>query len=301
MTTLTITSGLQTVTIARTSETWGAGLPYWVELEDGLGMAPVRRLEERGPLQHGVTDVGYRLDPRTVTLILGFRGESLSDFYTQRDTLLRLLRPTATPLQLRWQLDNGERRALECNVVDGPRLSSQDRVGLAQRAGVSFRAADPTFFDWVGLSAVYGVGGGGSAWNIPWAVDWNIGAATVAGSRAITNPGSWDALPTILITGPISSPVIANVTTGETLDFTGYSLAAGKTLTIDTRYGVKTVVDSDGVSQIDKLTDDSDLATFHLAADPDAAGGVNTISVSGTGATTATEVYLQFNPRYIGI
>jgi hypothetical protein len=95
--------------------------------------------------------------------------------------------------------------------------------------------------------------------------------------------------------------VVTNVTTGETLNFAGYSLAAGQTLTIDCRDGLKTVTREDGSNQIAQLTDTSDLATFHLAADPDAPGGVNTISVAGSAATAATEVYLQFNARYIGL
>ena len=39
----------------------------WLDA-DGIGMAPVRRLTQKGPMQDGVTDLGYRLDPRHVTL-----------------------------------------------------------------------------------------------------------------------------------------------------------------------------------------------------------------------------------------
>lgn len=306
MTRLTITGGLTTIEAARTSEDYEAaallGAAYWIQAEDGLGMAPVRRLEERGPQQHGATDLGFRLDPRTITLVLGFQAGSLAEFYSRRETLLRLLRPTNTPLQLRWELENGERRGIFAHVASGPAMGSQDRLGLSQRAGVILRAADPLFFDWVGQSAVYGVGGGSSdAWIIPWAIPWTIGSSTIGGSRAITNPGSFDALPRIIITGPITSPVITNTTTGEVLDLTGYSLTAGQTLTIDCRDGVKTVTREDGSNQIAQLSEASDLATFHLAADPDAPGGSNSISVAGSGATTATEVFLQFNPRYIGL
>jgi hypothetical protein len=113
--------------------------------------------------------------------------------------------------------------------------------------------------------------------------------------------GTWRDFPVILVVGPINNLVIANQSTGDTLDFTGYNLGVGSTLTVDCRPGRKTVIDGAGASLIDKLSDDSDLATFAIEANPDASGGVNSIRVTGGNATSATEIYVQYYHRYIGL
>jgi hypothetical protein len=95
--------------------------------------------------------------------------------------------------------------------------------------------------------------------------------------------------------------VITNQTTDEKLDFTGITISAGDYYDIDLRYGRKTAVDSNGDSVLDELTNDSDLATWHIAAAPEAPGGANSIHVSGTAITTATKVDIAWLNRHIGI
>ena len=101
--------------------------------------------------------------------------------------------------------------------------------------------------------------------------------------------------------GPITNLVIENETTDEKLDFTGYTLASGQTMTIDLRYGYKTVEREDGSSLIDKLTTDSDLGTWHIAAHPEATDGYNTIAVQGSNADLNTQISFQFYTQYAGI
>jgi hypothetical protein len=233
--------------------------------EDGLGLPDVRRLTERGPAQHGDTDIGYRLEPRIVNLVVGVFGDD----------------PTGYWGGLSW--------------------GSSERFVSAHRAGFQLRAADPTFYDPTWQSIPFGISGASGNWAIPWPIPWPIGSATVDQTKSVITPGEWRSYPIITARGPIDDLVIYNETTGEKLDFTGYSMIAGEALTIDTRYGVKSVIDQDGISQIAALTDDSDLATFHLDADPDAAGGVNSIRVTGSGADSTTIIYFQFQPRYIAL
>jgi hypothetical protein len=108
--------------------------------------------------------------------------------------------------------------------------------------------------------------------------------------------GSWDDYPVITIVGPINNPVITNLTTGEALDFTGATISAGDYYQIDTRYGYKTITNNAGSSVINKLTDASDLASFHLPP------GNNAIQVSFTGGTTsASTVSMSYFNRYLGL
>lgn len=43
--------------------------------EDGLGLPEVRRITERGPFQHGDTDLDFRLEPRIINVVCGVFGE----------------------------------------------------------------------------------------------------------------------------------------------------------------------------------------------------------------------------------
>lgn len=272
----------------------------------GWGMAPLTRLSEHGPLQHGETDLDYRLRPRIAHLKLlieaGPTPTGELTHWQKRARLLALLRPTRQPLALRWTWPDGTQRQIDVHVADDLSFASQDRLGFNQSAVVTFRAPDPTFYDPQLQTFVYEIGGSdGGAWTISWAVPWGIGAATIDQSRALAYPGTWRSYPTITIVGPIASPTITNLTTGDSLSFPGITIPAGSTYTLDLRYGAKTVVDAGGTNHLSELSTTSDLATFAIEADPDAPGGVNTLRVTGSTATSATEIYIAWYVRYLGI
>ncbi len=273
---------------------------YWIG-EDGTGNAPSRRITEQGPLQHGDTDVDVRLSPRVFRETFQIIPSSLSNHYDQRKALLRFLRPSSTKIQMRWTLDNGDVRQIDCVVIDGPNFASTEREGFAQKLVVQFRAPDPVFYDPTQIATTFGVGGGTGAFSFPLSFPVSFGGSTVNQTRTITYLGTWREYPVIVIAGPITNPVITNVTTGDKLDFTGITINAGDSYTIDCRYGYKTVVNAVGTNKIADLTNDSDLATFSLESAPDVAGGLNDIKVTGTSANANTQVYLRYYNRYIGI
>lgn len=295
MTTLTATVSGTTYTLhdVTTSLAWVG--------DDNWGMAPVRRITDRGPLQHGDSDIDFRLEPRMGMLKLLARASSASDHWDIRTTLLEIFRPSNTAIKLLWGLDNGDQRQIDVHYAGDLTFSSDARMGFNQTAVVQLRAADPTFYDPTLQAVIYGVGGGTGGFVVPVVVPLGVGASTVNQSKTITYAGNWRDYPIVLITGPITDCKITNTTTGDKLDLTGTTINAGVTYTVDCRPGHKTVTDSSNTNQIDKLTDDSDLQTFSLEANPEAPGGLNGVSVTGSAATTATEIYLQFYHRYIGI
>jgi hypothetical protein len=126
-----------------------------------------------------------------------------------------------------------------------------------------------------------------------------FGAGEVDDTLAITYPGTWLSFPIFTIVGPIQTPRIDNNTTGEKIEFT-IDIAPGRTVTIDLTENAKTVVDDLGNNLIGGITSDSDLATFHLAPDPEAAGGVNTLRLRGDNPTGSTDVSLAYFNRYFG-
>lgn len=262
--------------------------------DDGWGIAPLHRLTERGPLQHGDTDRGFRLDPRIGQLALIILADTEDEMYTARATLLGLFAPAET-LALRWTLP-GRTRQIDVHLVSGMTMSSTERGVWAQKVAVTLRAPDPTFYDPAGKAVTFRLGGGGDALVIPMEVPMVVGASVIDSSTVVDNDGDWFSYPHLIrITGPIEDPVITNETTGEKLDFTGTTIAALDYYDLDLRYGHKTVVDSTGANKIADLTGDSDLATWHLEP------GENSIRVTGLDATEATKVEISFFMRYMGI
>lgn len=270
---------------------------------DGLDTAPVRRLTERGPQQHGDSDVGFRLDPRFFNLVLVAVSSDRSAYYTNRRTLLNIFAPREEAMVVKFVLDNGDTRQIDAHLVGQPQWTADaSEAYLVGRMGVQFRAADPTMYDPVEGSVVFALGGGSDAWEIPWVIPWEIGAAALDQTVTIQYAGNWRTYPIVKIEGPITNAIIVNETTGEKLDFTGVTISAGDHYEIDCRYGQKTVVDSAGTNKIADLSSDSDLATFHL--EPirgNESYRTNDINVTGSAVTEATEVYFRYRIRHTGL
>ena len=79
----------------------------------------------------------------------------------------------------------------------------------------------------------------------------------------------------------------------------GTYIAAGEYLEINC--ATNKIVDQGGISRLAWLSEDSDLATFHIAAEPEAVGGVNTIQVQGFNVNAATSIVFTYYPQFLGI
>ena len=131
-----------------------------------------------------------------------------------------------------------------------------------------------------------------------------FGSATLSEGFVINYEGTWDAFPTISVTGPWDNFTITNGATLETLDF-GYNIDSGETVVFDLAYGIKSVTNQNGTNLIGSLSTDSDLATFHLATDSEVttglADGINPMVVTGTNLDENSALVLIWYTRYIGI
>ncbi len=289
-----------TATVRGASTSLSDGTLCWREGEDGTGVPPNHRLTERGPNQQGGTDRGFRLDPRLITLLLGMAGTDEADMYNKRSQLLALFAPKNDPVTLTWALPNGMTYQIDTFYRAQMTLGSQDRQGFYQKVGVQLQAPDPTFYNPAGNLFTFGVGGGaGSGFTIPMTMPIGVGQSTLSGVRTITYAGTFRAYPLISITGPITSPVITNLSTGELLDFTGLIIGAGEVYIIDASYEAKTVT-LNGADKIFTLSTASNLSTWHIASSDEVPSGINDIQMIGTGISSATEVRMTWNDRYIG-
>lgn len=279
--------------------------------EAGGGIPPIGYIVSSGPYQDGATLRGFRLQPRVYQMLVRWSGCSREQYWAYRARLIDMVRPNRqvlgqlAPLTLRKYMrdQTGDiTRDLYVMIAQGPEFAARDPQRWDENGFsevLRFIAHDPTWYD--GSETVVSV--------IPTSTDNLIfpitfpivfGGFVVNSTVAVTYAGNWPAYPTITITGPLALPTITNVTTGEVLELS-YTMAAGERVTFDLQYGVKSVFNNFGANLIGYLTEDSDLATFHLEPDPGAPGGVNQLTFTGGSSSGATQFGITYNNRWIGI
>lgn len=133
------------------STTISGGTTSYRVFMDGAGIPPIRRLTERGATQQGAFDLGYRVDMRTIRLVLAYEVSSASAAVTRRDAIYGLFAPTGVPIQLRETRDDASVRQIDCHVsgvMDMPQSErTEGPAGQLQRFLVTLQAADPFWYD----------------------------------------------------------------------------------------------------------------------------------------------------------
>ncbi len=270
-----------------------------------FGMPPVRRLTEQGPFQDGVTDIGFRVDERMIALGFFLIANNSRNLWTRRNNLLGFFKPDLDGIHLCLQKLDFERK-IKVFLYRDMTLGSEHAAELEgqrvmQRVVVDFLAPDPAWFDPTLKTATY-TSVAISQLVLPMEFPIVFGTYVINPSTLITYAGTWKTQPTIIITGPVIGPTIRNLQTGLEIKL-NYSIAAGEVVTMTLEYGNKTVTTSFGNQNlIGCITDDSDFEEFGLVPDPEAAGGVQQVSVIGTGMTVGvSQVALQWYEKFIGI
>lgn len=126
------------------------GSPFAFESLQDVGSAPVARYKQRGPLQHGVTDLGFRVQPRTITLNLRFYAATDAALDTHRQTLMDTFAPlTDISTFLYYDRDDGTTLRLTVFTVDEIEIDlvPEHRPGHLHRATLKLRAANPLWLD----------------------------------------------------------------------------------------------------------------------------------------------------------
>ena len=273
---------------------------YRVRALDGIGMPPVEHRTERGPDQDGETYLGSVLRPRVITFDMFLTAADELGVWACRDVMLELLLALQQGFYARVERPDGSYRQIQLRYLSGLELAIDHRNWTRyQPAAFQAVAYDPLWYDPVASVWAYALSPGVGTFSFPLGLPAGFGGTGVDVTEARTYAGTWRVFPIIYVTPPIDNLVIENLTTNEQLDLTGYSIT--QALTMDLRYGHKTITLADGTNVIDKLTTGSDIATWHLAPHPEALGGVNSIRVQGANATSETQVRIQFNTRYGGI
>lgn len=281
-----------------------AKIGRWVISDDGTGLPPIDYITQRGPSQHGATVTDFFLLPRVIQLLVRNQACDRNGYWTQRAALLNGLRPNrqltptgVQPGQLKFRYANGTQRAFDVFLTEGPRFEPRQPSRWDEWAFqevLRFTAFNPV---------AYNPGGHATSFLIPLQLVFPITFPIVFGglndTEIITYTGTWLEYPTITLTGPMDGPVITNLATGEVIAL-DYNIPAGVTVTITLTYGNKTVTDNLGNNLIGTVTPGSDLATWHLAPDPEAPGGVNPVNVSAGSVGAPADATITWYERYIG-
>ena len=206
--------------------------------------------------------------------------------------LVRAMRPMAGMGTLSVATETGERRALGCYLesgLEGDQSDDTHMPGLWWRMVLRFYAPDPW---WVGeeRTVKFGLGTPTPFFPIP---PVNLSPSVVQGQFSVDLADS-DApsFPVWTVTGPGSSLVLTNQTTGRSLSV-NVSLAVGESLIVDTRPGRESIRLGSGVNAMPAVQGYPDLWPL--------VEGVNQLSVSLTGATAATQIEGSYRPRFSGV
>jgi len=197
---------------------------------------------------------------------------------------------------------DGSERKILLRYLSGLTIPSQWSSWIhLQKVAFQAIAHEPCLYDPGGVLWGFALEAGCGNWAFPLGFPEGFGTDVIDVTEVKHYVGTWAAYPIITITGPVHNLIIINETTDEKLGFTGYNLLATQVITIDLHYGYKTVTREDDSNLIDKLTTDSDLGTWHIAAHPEASGGYNSIHVEGSNADENTQIRFEFYTQYIGM
>ena len=186
------------------------------------------------PGNHGAYDAPAYLDARTITLEGVAVAVDIASVHRSRDVLASVCGdPSLTATLLVTEPGQPQRQC----VVRRSAETKTEPVGPFHFAwSMILTAPDPRRYAAVASSAAVGLPGVGSGGLVfPLVFPLTFGTGALGGSLSVTNSGTLQTWPTFTILGPVSSPIIRNTGTGESLLFDpAFSVAAGQTLVINT-------------------------------------------------------------------
>lgn len=242
------------------------------------------------PLTPGETVAGVKLRARDVDLPLLVTCTNRHDFVEKVRTLVSAFNPDKGEGKLRVGHDRNSARELKCRYIGGLDGDTNGK-GWSPSTGMfvlTLRAADPFFYAPAPVREEF-VPGTPIAF-FPF-FPLVLTQGTVINTGTLNNNGDYTAWPIWTVTGPGTTLTLRNMTTGMVLQAV-LSLAAGESLIIDTRPGIKTVL-SGSTNYFSTLTSDSTL--WGLAR------GNNNVQVELDGSDLNSRVAVAYYPPYLSM
>lgn len=255
----------------------------------GLDMPTYQVYADESPEIDGNFIRQVRAQARTVMLPLAvFSSVSRADFLQRKRDLRRSLNPKLGSGTLTVTETDGTSRSIPARYQSGAEGDeSVDSGGMrSQVLALTFTCPSPF---WLGdlVHQEFQVVQSGSFFPL---LPLRLGTSQVLGDIVITNDGDDVAYPVWTVKGPATSVVLSNVTTGASLTL-NQSLGSGDTAVIDTRERVQTVLLNGSTNLWPNLDPGSSLWGLEPSD--------NEVTLTLTGATGASLMTLDFQPRYL--
>jgi hypothetical protein len=277
------------------------GFPVYLTGTVNFGMAPSHRITQRGPFQQGDTDIDFRLDPRIMSLPIVVPTSSIDDHFYYRNLLLNIFKPGNDASLVKVVFTDGATeyiRYIDVKILSSLTLDT-DSKDFNIRGVIQLRADDPTWYDGLGYEETLTSPILGTPTPYPKPYEVPYGSAGIGGITNILYEGTWISYPVLTAVGPLTDLTITDAL-GHVISI-DTPIPASTYISIDLKYGAKTVIDQDGVNRFAWLDINSDLINWALYPPPFVSEGINTISVSATGTDGGSSVSINWIPRYIGV
>ncbi len=242
---------------------------YRIMRMDGVGGLPdIRDSREINPSRHGETSLSSYFSGRPIVLDGRIEAGNLPKLRAMEYAL----RSAFSSLEDDWLYfhawgDSSLSTRIKCRTTGFSIAESQDNKHYRRNFQITMRAPHPFFTSVASIS------------------DEEVFLQTTAGTPnpiTLTNNGNFQAYPVIRITGPVTNPVIKNLTNNLQMTFTG-AIATGTYVDVDVKN--RTIIDSTGANRFALLNVSSDW----IVLEP----GANTIDhyasiFTGVGKTKVT-------------
>lgn len=212
----------------------GAGSPFQILSVDGVESLPeIRNQDDNRGYNDGMFSGRDFLGGRTITFELLTLAGNGNTAFTNFNLLQAALVPQQTGTQVLSFLLSTSDVTYRFNARVRTRQAKVDpdyTYGYI-RSQVTFFCPDPRYYsDTATTASLSPQPALGRTYNKTYNVTY--GGGSIATSTTITNSGNWTTYPTITISGPVTSPTIGNVTTGQYMTV-NTSLTNTDTLVID--------------------------------------------------------------------
>jgi hypothetical protein len=213
--------------------TIGAGTVWQIMKATGLEELPdVRTGDTARGYAHGEVPGLDLLAGRTVTVDITVFDSGAGDFAANVERLKAMTVPATTESSFLYQLPGRAQRALNCRPrrrslpVD---LEYSFRKGNAM---IEFHATDPRIYDASFTSISAGLPSATTGLTFAATAPFVFGSALSGGSIGVANNGNFPAPWVATIYGPVVTPVLTLLGSGQQLTFNG-TVSAGDTLVVD--------------------------------------------------------------------
>ncbi|WP_241836216.1 phage tail domain-containing protein [Streptomyces sp. JS01] len=255
----------------------------------GLDMPDYAMATDESPGIDGYEVRQVRAQGKTISIPIAFwANDSRAAYLARRRTFIRALNPKRGQGTLTLTQPDGDVRSIGVRYQDGMEGDeSLDAAGRRWCIGVVTFAAPSPYWTGGEVTTEWKNSAGGDFFPF---LPLVVGDSQVLGSVTVENDGDDDAFPVWTIKGPATSVTLTNTTTGQTLVLTR-TITGADTIVIDSRERRQTAL-LNGVTNLwPNLSNASALWPLET--------GVNKLTLTVAGSTSATSVRMTYQPRYL--